>query len=145
MNGQGSGAPTWGLPAPSPPPGIAWTPRGKSTSAVGSGEVLPHDLRLRLGPKGTTVVPLDGAARSSGRTRAPARGVMAEPPSPRRVRLSARLRSVARGTEREEATSYALKREEGTVKMELGFQGHRPRCAFDHPRRADDRQSQMKG
>ena len=43
------------------------------------------DLRLRLGPKGTTVVLLDGAARGSGRTRAPARGATAEPPSLRRV------------------------------------------------------------
>ena len=40
------------------------------------------DLRLRLRPKGTTVVPLDGAARGSGLTRAPARGATAEPPSP---------------------------------------------------------------
>ena len=46
------------------------------------------DLRLRLGPKGTTVVPLDGAARGSGRTRASARGATAEPPSPHRVSLS---------------------------------------------------------
>ena len=51
------------------------------------------DLRLMLGPKGTTVVPLDGAARGSGRTRAPARGATAEPPSPRRkcCELSATL------------------------------------------------------
>ena len=51
------------------------------------------DLRLRLGPKGTTVVPLDGAARGSGRTRAPARGATVESPSPRRVccELSAAL------------------------------------------------------
>jgi hypothetical protein len=37
---------------------------------------------LRLGPKGTITVPLDGAARGSSRTRAPARGAVAAPPPP---------------------------------------------------------------
>ena len=49
-------------------------------------------------PKGTTEVPLDGAARGSGRTRAPARGATAAPPSlalvrtrrPRLLRCAAR-------------------------------------------------------
>ena len=52
-------------------------------------------------PKGTTEVPLDGAACGSGRTRAPARGATAAPPSlalvrTRRPRL---LRCAARRTE----------------------------------------------
>jgi hypothetical protein len=44
------------------------------------------DLELQtmngLGAKGTITVPLDGAARGSGRTRAPARGAVAAPPPP---------------------------------------------------------------
>ena len=49
------------------------------------GRSAAHDIRLGLEPKGTTMVPLDGATRGSGRTRVPVRGAMAEPPSPRRV------------------------------------------------------------
>jgi hypothetical protein len=36
-------------------------------------------LRLGLGPEGTTVVPLDGAARGSSRTPMPARGAATAP------------------------------------------------------------------
>jgi hypothetical protein len=50
------------------------------------GEVSPpRSLHLGLGPKGTTTMPLDGAARGYGRTRVPARGTaVAPPPSSRR-------------------------------------------------------------
>ena len=64
------------------PPLAAWTP----------------EVRSCVPPKGTTEVPLDGAARGSGRTRAPARGATAAPPSlalvrtrrPRLLRCAAR-------------------------------------------------------
>jgi hypothetical protein len=50
------------------------------------GEVSPpRSLHLGLGPKGTTVMPLDGATCGYGHMCAPARGtVEAPPPSPRR-------------------------------------------------------------
>ena len=48
-------------------------------------------------PKDTTEVPLDGAARGSGRTRAPARGATVAPPAIFLRRLLAGLRENRKG------------------------------------------------
>lgn len=77
--------------AGAPPP-----PCGKERPDAAHTTRRPSE-RARTAPKGTTKVPLDGAARGSGRTRAPARGATVVPPDIFLRRLRAALRENRKG------------------------------------------------
>jgi len=85
--------------------------------------------------KGTTVALLDGAARGSSRTRAPARGAVAAPPPPLPPLDAVRCCWI----------HSARMREKGRERMRLGLREPRPVGVFDPPRSMPGRWIQIDG
>ena len=94
-----------------------------------------HATARARSAKGTTMALLDGAARGSSRTRAPARGAVAAPPPPLPPLDAVRgcwLHS-------------ARMREKGRERMRLGLREPRPVGVFDPPRSMPGRWIQIDG
>ena len=100
-----------------------------------AGRRLSYATARARSAKGTTVALLDGAARGSSRTRAPARGAVAAPPPPLPPLDAVRCCWI----------HSARMREKGRERMRLGLREPRPVGVFDPPRSMPGRWIQIDG